>query len=70
MKQYVCVNENGEMIGVDISSGSYPYSAEGDLNLVKFWDSKEKADEYADYFEKLTVKEFTFTLTDPHLITV
>jgi len=65
MKQYICINENGKMIGVDASSGGYPYSAEDDLNLVKFWDSKEKANEYADYFEKLMVKEFTFTLTDP-----
>lgn len=62
MKFYVCVDVDGNMQGVDMPSGGYPFKT-NDLNGVRFWLTKEKALDYAKSFA-FDVKELTFTLKD------
>lgn len=64
--QFVCVDNNGYIIGLrSVSGGYYPYEA-GKYGLagVYFWNSRKEAQKYADTYPGLIVKQFNFTLTD------
>jgi hypothetical protein len=61
LEYYVCVNEKGELMGLDRDSGGYPFIAPN-LNWVHFWTKKEDAEKYANIGTKLIVKEFNYNL--------
>ena len=65
---YVLQYANGSLVGIDLSSGGYPYEAynptdRGTLGNVEFFHSKEAAERYNRTFSnQFEVKEFVFQL--------
>lgn len=56
--KFIVINSEDEVIGVDLGSGGYPFSA-GSVQLAKIWNTRESAQQYCNTLpsEKLTVFE-------------
>jgi hypothetical protein len=68
---FILVYPNGKLVGIDHSSGGYPYAIDSfyviNLSLTYCWISKvelfitkEKAEEYQRHFKELTIKKVKF----------